>query len=81
MKYKHLPDKMKFKRGDFIKYAIEPDSYWSDLGYGQDRGVVLEQKDREVLVRWAVQRGTEEMTTWICASELIKCGQVFTNGG
>ena len=74
MKYKHLPDNMKYKRGDFIKYAIEPDSYWSDLGYGQDRGVVLEQKDREVLVRWATPRGAEEMSTWVCASELIKCG-------
>ena len=74
MKYKHLPHKMKFKRGDFIKYDIEPNSYWSDLGYDQDRGVVLEQKDREVLVRWAVRRGTEEMTTWICATELINVG-------
>ena len=74
MKYKHLPDKMKFKRGDFIKYDIEPNSYWSDLGYDQDRGVVLEQKDKLVLVRWAVQRGAETDCSWVCASELIKCG-------
>ena len=74
MKYKHLPAKMKYKRGDFIKFDIEPNSYWEDLGYDQDRGVVLEQKDKEVLVRWAVRRGTEEMMTWVCASELIKCG-------
>ena len=81
MKYKHLPDKMKYKRGDFIKYDIEPDSYWAQLNYDQDIGVVLEQKDREVLVRWATQRGTEEMTTWICASELIKCGIKWAHVG
>ena len=78
MKYKHLPSKMKYKIGDFIRYDMEPNSCF---GYDQDRGVVLEQKDREVLVRWATPRGAEEMTTWVCASELIKCGQVFTNGG
>jgi len=71
MKYKHLPSKMKYKRGDFIRYDMEPNSY---LGYDQDRGVVLEQKDREVLVRWATPRGAEEMTTWICATELINVG-------
>ena len=69
---------MKYKRGDFIRYDMEPNSYF---GYDQDRGVVLEQKDREVLVRWAVRRGAEEMTTWICASELIRCGMKWADVG
>ena len=45
---------MKYKRGDLIRYDLEPHSY---LDYDQDRGVILELKDEQVLVRWAVQRG------------------------
>jgi hypothetical protein len=54
---------MKYKRGDLIRYDLEPHSYWSDLGYDQDRGVILELKDEQALVRWAIQRDQEEMVT------------------
>ena len=50
---------MKYKRGDLIRYDLEPHSY---LDYDQDRGVILELKDERVLVRWAVQRGDVGMS-------------------
>ena len=71
MKYKHLPSKMKYKRGDLIRYDLEPHSY---LDYDQDRGVILEQKDEQVLVRWAVQRGTEQMVTWMYVGDFCLVG-------
>jgi len=62
---------MKYKKGDLIRYDLEPDSY---LDYDQDRGVILEQKDDQVLVRWAVQRGTEEMISWIYLGDFCLVG-------
>ena len=62
---------MKYKKGDLIRYDLEPHSY---LDYDQDRGVVLEQKDDQVLVRWAVQRGTEQMVTWIHIGDFCLVG-------